>query len=138
MAVCSMTGYGRGAAAAGGLRIEVRATSVNRKQLDVQVNMAREFAELEPRLQAAVRGVINRGRVNLLVDVTRSAAVRRQEVRVDEGLAAAYQAALQKASKRLGLTDKVDAAFLLNLPEVVQLVPPAQELSASGPWPNAR
>jgi uncharacterized protein (TIGR00255 family) len=66
--------------------------------------------------------------VNLLVDVTRSAAVRRQEVRVDEGLAAAYQAALQKASKRLGLTDKVDAAFLLNLPEVVQLVPPAQEL----------
>jgi uncharacterized protein (TIGR00255 family) len=123
-----MTGYGRGAAAAGGLRIEVRATSVNRKQLDVQVNMAREFAELEPRLQAAVRGVISRGRVNLLVDVTRSAAVRRQEVRVDEGLAAAYQAALQKASKRLGLTEQVDAAFLLNLPEVVQLVPPAQEL----------
>ena len=128
MAVCSMTGYGRGAAAAGGLRVEVRATSVNRKQLDVQVNIAREFAELEPRLQSAVRGVLSRGRVTLLVDVERSAAVRRQEVRVDEDLAAAYQAALQKATKRLGLADKVDAAFLLNLPEVVQLAPPAQEL----------
>ncbi len=128
MAVCSMTGYGRGAAAAGGLRVEVRATSVNRKQLDVQVNLAREFAELEPRLQAAVRGALSRGRVTLLVEVVRSAAVRRQEVRVDEDLAAAYQAALQKANKRLGLTDKVDATFLMNLPEVVQLAPPAQEL----------
>ena len=62
MPVCSMTGYGRGAAAAGGLRVEVRATSVNRKQLDVQVNIAREFAELEPRLQAVVRGAISRTR----------------------------------------------------------------------------
>jgi uncharacterized protein (TIGR00255 family) len=123
-----MTGYGRGTAAVGGLRVEVRVTSVNRKQLDVQVNIAREFAELEPRLQSAVRGIISRGRIMLLVDVVRSAAVRRQEVRVDEDLAAAYQAALQKATKRLGLPDKVDAAFLLNLPEVVQLVPPAQEL----------
>jgi uncharacterized protein (TIGR00255 family) len=123
-----MTGYGRGVAAAGGLRVEVRATSINRKQLDVQANIAREFAELEPRLQAAVRGVISRGRVTLLVDVTRSAAVRRQEVRVDEDLAAAYHAALQKATRRLGLRETVDATFLMGLPEVVQLAPPAQEL----------
>jgi uncharacterized protein (TIGR00255 family) len=123
-----MTGYGRGVAAAGGLRVEVRATSINRKQLDVQANIAREFAELEPRLQAAVRGVISRGRVTLLVDVTRSAAVRRQEVRVDEELAAAYHTALQKATRRLGLRETVDATFLMGLPEVVQLAPPAQEL----------
>lgn len=128
MPVRSMTGYGRGVAAAGGLRVEIRATSINRKQLDVQVNFAREFAELEPRLQAVVRGALSRGRITLLVDVTRSAAVRRQEVRVDEDLAAAYQAALQKATKRLGLPDNVDATFLMGLPEVVQLVPPAQEL----------
>ncbi|MCX6995634.1 MAG: YicC family protein, partial [Kiritimatiellaeota bacterium] len=84
MSVRSMTGYGRGVAAAGGLRVEVRATSINRKQLDVQVNLAREFAELEPRLQAVLRAALSRGRVTLLVDVARSAAVRRQEVRVDE------------------------------------------------------
>jgi uncharacterized protein (TIGR00255 family) len=123
-----MTGYGRGLAAAGGLRVEIRATSINRKQLDVQVNIAREFAELESRLQAAVRGVISRGRITLLIDVTRSAAVRRQEVRVDEDLAVAYHAALQKAAKRLGLRENVDATFLMSLPEVVQLAPPAQEL----------
>lgn len=128
MPVRSMTGYGRGTAAAGGLRVEVRATSINRKQLDVQVNIAREFAELEPRLQAAVRGEISRGRITLLVDVIRSAAVRRQEVRVDEELAAAYHAALQKATRRLGLRENVDATFLLSLPEVVQIAPPAQEL----------
>ncbi len=128
MPVRSMTGYGRGTAAAGGLRVEIRATSINRKQLDVQVNLAREFAELEPRLQAAVRGALSRGRITLLVDVVRSAAVRRQEVRVDEDLAAAYHAALQKATQRLGLPDNVDATFLMGLPEVVQLAPPAQEL----------
>ena len=128
MPVRSMTGYGRGVAAAGGLRVEIRATSINRKQLDVQVNFAREFAELEPRLQAEVRGALSRGRVTLLVDVIRSAAVRRQEVHVDEDLAAAYHAALQKATKRLGLPDNVDATFLMSLPEVVQLAPPAQEL----------
>ena len=128
MPVCSMTGYGRGVAAAGGLRVEVRATSVNRKQLDVQVNLAREFAELEPRIQAEARAALSRGRVNLLVDVERSAQIRRQEVRVDEELAAAYHAALQKATRRLGLRDNVDATFLMSLPEVVQLAPPAQEL----------
>jgi uncharacterized protein (TIGR00255 family) len=128
MPVRSMTGYGRGVATAGGLRVEIRATSINRKQLDVQVNLAREFAELEPRLQAAVRGALSRGRITLLVDVVRSAAVRRQEVRVDEDLAAAYHAALQKATRRLGLPDNVDATFLMGLPEVVQLSPPAQEL----------
>jgi uncharacterized protein (TIGR00255 family) len=128
MTVRSMTGYGRGVAAAGGLRVEVRATSINRKQLDVQANLAREFAELEPRLLAAVRGAISRGRITLLVDVIRSAAVRRQEVRVDEDLASAYHAALQKATRRLGLRENVDATFLMGLPEVVQLAPPAQEL----------
>ncbi len=128
MSVHSMTGYGRGAAAAGGLRVEVRATSINRKQLDVQVNIGREFAELEARLQTAARSALSRGRVTLHVDVTRSAAVRRQEVRVDVDLAAAYQAALHQATRRLGLREHVDAAFLLNLPEVVQLAPPAQEL----------
>jgi len=136
MPVHSMTGYGRGVAAAGGLRVEVRAMSVNRKQLDVQVNLGREFAELEPRLQAAVRAAVSRGRVTLAVDVTRSAAVRRQEVRVDADLAAAYQAALRRAGRRLGWRESVTPAFLLGLPEVLQLAPPARELERV--WAVAR
>ena len=132
MSVHSMTGYGRGVAAAGGIRVEVRATSVNRKQLDVQVHLPRELAELEPRFQATVRAALSRGRVNLLVDVTRSAALRRREVRVDEDLAAAYLAALQRAHLRLGLSAAVDTAFLMGLPEVVRLAPPAQELERVG------
>ena len=132
MSVRSMTGYGRGVAAAGGVRVEVRATSINRKQLDVQVNLAREFAELEPRLQAAARAALSRGRGTLLVDGARSAAGRRQEVRGDVDLAAAYQAALHKAAKRLGLSGVVEATFLMSLPDVVQVAPPARELERVG------
>ena len=44
--VSSMTGFGRGAAAIGGLRVEVELSSVNRKQFDVRLSVPRSVASL--------------------------------------------------------------------------------------------
>ena len=86
MSARSMTGYGHGVAAKGGLRVEVEISSVNRKQLDVMVNLPKSLNALESRMHEAVAQVLARGRVSVDVHVRESEGQRRDSVRVDAGL----------------------------------------------------
>ncbi len=133
MNLCSMTGYGHGAAIAGGLKIEVELSSVNRKQLDLSINLPRTLGVLESRVHEAVRRVIARGRVTVDITVHRSARARAQSVRVDEPLAAAYLKALRRAAARLGLSGDFEARTLLALPDVLNCDQPDEE--AERMWP---
>ena len=47
MALKSMTGFGEGVASADGVRVSVEMSSVNRKQLDINVNLPRNLATLD-------------------------------------------------------------------------------------------
>lgn len=114
-----MTGYGRGMAVAAGVRIEVEVSSVNRKQLDVQLTLPLSMKLIESRVQEEVARRVHRGRVLLDVTVHEVSGSRRAGVRVDEELAAASVRALRKAASRLGLRDELSADVLLRLPGVV-------------------
>jgi uncharacterized protein (TIGR00255 family) len=63
----SMTGYGRGEAAAGGLRITVELRSVNHRFADVQARLPRELLALEPDVLRAVKERVARGRIDVFV-----------------------------------------------------------------------
>lgn len=114
-----MTGYGRAAVHADGLHVEAEISSVNRKQLDIALTLPRALGQLESRVHEEVARALNRGRVTVDVSVRGSAQLRREAIRVDERLAAAYLAELRKASRRLGLQDNLSAALLLQLPGVL-------------------
>ncbi len=133
MGVLSMTGCGRGVAVGGGYRVDVELSSVNRRQLDIIVNLPREFAALEPLIQEFLQRSIQRGRVTVRVDVQRSGHARRAAVQVDEPLAAAYAQALRRAGRRLGLAGDLEVGMLLNLPGVVRFVAPADETGSIAP-----
>lgn len=120
MALCSMTGYGRGEAAAGGVKVSVELGSVNRKQFDVRLNLPRSMVALESAMAETVHGVISRGSVTGTVTVTVAAEKREQGCRVDRPLAAAYVRELRLCAKALGLADDLGASVLVRLPEVVQ------------------
>lgn len=133
MSARSMTGYGRGAAGQHGLRVEVEVSSVNRKQLDVMLNLPKSMGALESRIHEDVAKVLARGRVSVNVHVQESAAQRRAAVRVDAELAGAYIKALRSAARTLKLADDVTARDLLELPGVLRLESPEDNVEAI--WP---
>jgi uncharacterized protein (TIGR00255 family) len=114
-----MTGYGRGQAAGRGIRVEVELNAVNRKQLEVRVNLPRTLMAVESRVVEQVQKCLSRGQVSGGVSVSVSAGLRKRSLCVDGDLAAAYVDELRKMAKTLGLPDDLKAGVLLNFPEVV-------------------
>lgn len=136
MTLRSMTGYGRGQAAGRGIRVEAELSAVNRKQLDVRINLPRSLLAIESRVVEEVQKRLSRGQVTGAVSVEVSAALRKRSLSVDAGLAAAYVGGLRKAARALGLQDDLKASVLLGLPEVVAYR--GAEQDADFVWPVLR
>ena len=64
-----MTGYGREAASLEALAVTVQVSSVNRRALDLAINLPDEWREMEASLAEQVRQVASRGRVSVVVEV---------------------------------------------------------------------
>jgi uncharacterized protein (TIGR00255 family) len=65
----SMTGFGRGAAQLGSHAITVQVNSVNRRGLDLTVSLPDAWETLEGAIAEAVRKVVARGKVHVVVEV---------------------------------------------------------------------
>lgn len=70
----SMTGHGRGVADAPGLSVTAEVTSVNKKSLEVHVQVPRAFEAAEAVLESQVRAAVSRGSVRVSVEVAGAAA----------------------------------------------------------------
>ena len=71
----SMTGYGRGSVidTENQLQIEVEMTSVNRKNLDIQVSCPRDWAGLDQQCRLWLKDIFQRGRLNVQFKVESTA-----------------------------------------------------------------
>lgn len=119
MAVDSMTGFGRGDAVGDGLRVWVELSSVNRKQFDLRLNIARPLAALESRVQKLIGAVVSRGSVTAAVSVVWTDAAKRGALKLDMDRAASYVEALRKAGRELNLSGDIPVEMLLRLPDVI-------------------
>ena len=135
MSLMSMTGRGAGAAAGRLGRVEVELSSVNRKQLDIDVALPRFLASFAARVQARLQARLSRGRVTGELRVVWAAAAQAAGARVDLGLARAHVAALRTAAKKLDLPDDLKASALLALPGLVTVEHGERDLA--GLWPVA-
>lgn len=133
MALRSMTGYGRGEAASRGIRVEAELNSVNRKQLEVRMNLPRSLSSLESRTVELIQGSLSRGQITGGVVVHVSEAVRQNSLKVDRVLASAYVSELRKTAAALKLSDDLSASLLLEFPEVVRYCGADQDADAV--WP---
>ena len=121
MPLKSMTGFGRGEAAAGGLKVEVELSSVNRKQFDLRVSLPRALVALESRVQAAVHEAVARGSITAFIKVGLAEQVAGGAACVDTDAAGAYLKELRNAGKALGLADDLTLCSLLKLPGVLRV-----------------
>src|SRR5204862_81545 len=80
----SMTGFGRAEASTDLCTITVEARSVNHRHLDLAIRMPRALAGLEPRVRRALSQTLERGRVDLNVQLGPGAGNSLQRAAVDE------------------------------------------------------
>lgn len=128
-----MTGFGRGEAHHGGFKFIVELSSVNRKQMDILVNLPSELAELELPIREEIQAVLARGRVNATVLCQRANGDRAAHVVLDESLARAYVRAIRKMQQRLSLPGTASLDTILRIPGVLKLTDATIE--AQSVWP---
>ena len=136
MGLTSMTGRGAAAAAGRLARVEVELSSVNRKQLDVDVGLPRFLAAYESRVLETVQGRLSRGRITGEIRVTWAEAAQAAGAKVDLGLARAAVGALRAAARKLDVPDDLKASDLLALPGLVSFAHGERDLEAL--WPTVR
>jgi uncharacterized protein (TIGR00255 family) len=117
MPLTSMTGFGRGTAATRGIVVEVELSSVNRRQFDVRVGLPKSLLVHEPRMNAMIHTLVERGQVTGTVKMSLSSRARR--LVIDGATARAYVKTLRRTAQALKLDDDLGAGHLLALPEVL-------------------
>lgn len=118
MSVMSMTGFGAGQASQKTLRASVELQTVNRKQLDVHINLPRGLQVVEARVQKAIADDMTRGRVNADIQVHWDR--KKPAVRVNHELAGMYIKNLRSLAKKHELTDDLSASMLMSMPDVIE------------------
>lgn len=123
MTVRSMTGYGSASVDTGGdrpRRYRIQLRSVNHRFLDVKVRIGRELTALESRLIACVKHRLERGHVDVTVDLEPGYGVA-SGVTVDVALAIDVREAIGTIRSAVGSTDPVTLGDVLQVGELISV-----------------
>ncbi|MBQ8392080.1 MAG: YicC family protein [Clostridia bacterium] len=116
----SMTGYGSGKAELGNKTFSVEIKSVNSRYSDFSIKMPRVYTFLEDPIRKAAQEKINRGKVDIYVNVE-SSGEDDSVVKVNTALAKEYLQGLRTLSSELQITSNTTAETFLRIPDVFVL-----------------
>jgi uncharacterized protein (TIGR00255 family) len=91
---------------------------VNRKQIDIALNIPRFLQSLEPRIRETLQTRISRGRLNLSVTLTQ-AAENLAASAIDFELARVYAREMRKLQVELGLSGELNLDTLMRAPGIL-------------------
>jgi uncharacterized protein (TIGR00255 family) len=128
-----MTGYGRGDAARNGCRVALEIAAVNRKQLELNLNLPREIEPLEPRIRDTLQRRVTRGRLSVRLTLDLGEDQWAARVRLNTPLARAYARELANLANTLGIAAPLTLDALLRIPGIVQ--PADESNTAESFWP---
>lgn len=128
----SMTGYGRGTASENQWTVTVEMRSVNHRYADFLLRLPRDLLSLEEDARRLLQAEIRRGRLEVSVYLEAGPSQSRT-VSVDMELARAYHRALEELACSLALNMPLDAVYLGNLPDVLNVQAPA--IDSGAVWP---
>src|SRR5947209_721435 len=115
-----MTGYGRGECSKDGFKLTVELSSVNRKQMEISVNLPREMELLEAQIRDRINHYVGRGRVTARVALHAGGSKQSARMHLNIPLAKAYARELNRLAKQLRLPGPVTLDQLARAPGVFQ------------------
>ncbi len=127
----SMTGFGAASAPVMGQMLRVEMSGINRKQLEVSINMPRAWAELEPAIRALVAERVSRGRVQVSISFEQSDSGSKK-LSTNEAKLSELCAQLPLIQEKLGSTVSVALSDLLRLGIIEE--DQEQEVTAEERW----
>jgi uncharacterized protein (TIGR00255 family) len=131
----SMTGFGRGDVSTELCTIGVEARSVNHRHLDLAIRLPRALASFEPRVRRMLSQRLERGRVDLSVQLGPGTGGSMQRVAIDAALAREYAERARALASEVGLAGDVSLAWILERSGVVRLEEPELP-DADALWPT--
>jgi len=115
-----MTGFGRGEATTDGWKIEVELSGVNRKQVDISVNLPNSLLEFEAEARKLLSESISRGRIGAKVTLIHSGGTENR-LAFDQKMAAQYVEAAKNLSQSAGIETRLTAADLFRAPGLFKI-----------------
>lgn len=117
----SMTGYGKGETKRDGYHITVELKTVNHRYTNIYIHIPGYLSELESTLHKMLKDKIDRGRVDLYLNIEEDITEGRYEPQLNLELAKRYYADMKILQETLGITQDVDINTLVTLPEVLKV-----------------
>ena len=114
-----MTGFGRASQASETLIANIEASSVNRKQAEVVVQLPRNYAELDSEIRKFVLSEISRGRISISISLEQTDQAP-SPISVDVMRAKALSEALKSLSHELGHPLDITASDILRAPDIIK------------------
>jgi uncharacterized protein (TIGR00255 family) len=117
--VTSMTGFGRGEAAEGGLTAVVEIRSVNSRFLEVSSRLPRSLSLRESEIKEILRQQVVRGKISVVVSVERNNG-EVVPLRINASTARAYYRLLSDLKKALRLRETIKLEHLLQFSDILE------------------
>lgn len=113
LAMYSMTGFGRASGNVAGLEVAVEASSVNRRNLEVQSGLPKDWQSLERTFSNLARGLLHRGNVSISVHWQRPPEAAGLDW--DDDTLAPLMARMRESAEKHWVKFEPDALFFLQL-----------------------
>ena len=125
----SMTGFGRGEAAAEGRTWVAEVRTVNHRFLDQRVLLPKLFGALEEPVKKVVAQAMDRGRVDITFSLLGLSTVEPQLV-INEGVARQYHRCLRQLIHEYDLDEGIRLADMLTLRDLIRQEDPQPDMDA--------
>lgn len=113
----SMTGFGRGQAAADGISATAELNSVNSRYLDISMRIPQEIREKELALKERIQEKISRGKLNLNIKIDKS-DTGKPDVTINSKLARGYKQLLDELRHTAQVNEPISLADLIQFEEI--------------------
>jgi uncharacterized protein (TIGR00255 family) len=113
----SMTGYGKAMVAGDDFSVSVDLKTVNNRFLDIHLRVGAELAALEPGVKKRITSRLSRGRVDVTINLERSAQIVYE---LNRPLIAGYVNALKQLQQDFAIGGELDINVLARIPGALQ------------------
>jgi uncharacterized protein (TIGR00255 family) len=130
-----MTGFGRAESGGDGVTVTVEARSVNHRHLDIAIRLPRALSPLEMDSRRLIQARVERGRIDVSVQLGPPPGQSTQQIRVDGALASQYIEQARALGLATGLGDEVSLSWVLERPGVVVRTEDSDTAAGVIAWP---